>query len=175
MLSHTTSLSLAQLDAHVLAAQAIILDMSNVATGQLNELITAHGNAIGSPSKFISPPTAFHCRPLHRNFKSSYDKQGLWTVVLADKGQKKLPALNRFIKPIQQMEVDLNDTVEAVNSNSEENPPQIYTEHFSIEELHYTLKRKDGRVVGLYDEILLLYEQLDKYKSKTSVKTAHLR
>ena len=56
----------------------------------------------------------------------------LWNVILADKGQKKSPALNRFIKPIQQLEADMNE------------------------------------VVGLYDEISLLYEQLDKYKSANS-------
>ena len=92
----------------------------------------------------------------------------LWNVVLANKGQKKSPALSRFVKSIQQM-VSLNDTLEAANNDSEENPsPQIYIEHFSMEELHYTLKRNDGRVVALYDEISLLYEQLDKYKSGNS-------
>ena len=55
-MSHTTSLSLAQIDAHVFAAQAISLDMSKVATGPLNKLITAHANAIGSPSEFIFFP-----------------------------------------------------------------------------------------------------------------------
>jgi hypothetical protein len=37
-----------------------------------------------------------------------------------------------------------------------------------MEELHYTLKRNNGRVVGLYDEISLLYEQLDKYRNGIS-------
>ncbi|KAK3732452.1 hypothetical protein QZH41_002029 [Actinostola sp. cb2023] len=37
-----------------------------------------------------------------------------------------------------------------------------------MEELHYTLKRNNGRVIGLYDEISLLYEQLDKYKNGIS-------
>lgn len=37
-----------------------------------------------------------------------------------------------------------------------------------MEELHYTLKRNEGRVVRLYDEISLLYEQLGKYKNGSS-------
>ena len=51
------------------------------------------------------------------------------------------------------------------NSTSDEengHVPQIYIKHFSMEELHYTLKRNRGRVVGLYDKISLLYEQLDR-------------
>ena len=57
------------------------------------------------------------------------------------------------------------------NSTSDEgngHAPQIYIEHFSMDELHYTLKKNRGRVVGLYDEISLLYEQLDKYKNGSS-------
>jgi hypothetical protein len=44
----------------------------------------------------------------------------------------------------------------------------IYIEHFSMEELHYTLMHNNGRVVGLYDEISFLYEQLDKYRNGIS-------
>ena len=48
---------------------------------------------------------------------------------------------------------------------SSEIQPQIFVEHFSFEELHYTMKRNDNRILGLYDELSLLYEQLDRYKA----------
>ena len=54
---------------------------------------------------------------------------------------------------------------EGVKADSENPEPQIFIEHFSMEELHYTLKRNNGRIIGLYDDISLLYEQLDKYKN----------
>ena len=180
-MSHTTSLYLAQIDAHVFAAQAISLHMSKVATGPLNKLITAYANAIGSPSEFIFFPllsiAAHFTGPSTRVMinKDWLEPLILWNVVLADKGQKKSPALNRFVKPIQQLEVDLNDADDAGNDDDDENySRQIYIEHFSMKELHYTLKRNDGRVVGLYDEISLLYEQLDKYKSGNSDRNTFL-
>ena len=67
-------------------------------------------------------PITFHCCPLHRTFHSTtrvminkdwLEPLVLWNVVLADKGQKKSPTLNRFVKPIQQLEVDLNDADDA--------------------------------------------------------------
>ena len=36
------------------------------------------------------------------------------------------------------------------------------------QELHFTLKRNNGKVIGMYDEVSLLYEQLDKYKNGSS-------
>ena len=99
----------------------------------------------------------------------------LWTVVLAHKGQKKSPALNRFLKPIQELEEEMKKRRQERDTENEGDPEksaemegQIYIEDFSMEELHYTLKRNEGRVVGLYDEISLLYEQLDKYKNGSS-------
>lgn len=115
MSAHTTPLSLAQIDAHVFAAQAISLDMSKVASGPLNRLITAHANAIGSPLEFIFFPllsiASHFTGPSTRIMinKDWLEPLILWNVVLADKGQKKSPALNRFIKPIQQLEVHLNN------------------------------------------------------------------
>ena len=51
--------------------------------------------------------------------------------------------------------------MEETESNGDaEEPSQIFVEHFSMEELHYTMKRNGNRVVGLY-ELSLLYEQLD--------------
>ena len=53
----------------------------------------------------------------------------------------------------------------STENESEEKQPQIFVEHFSFEELHYTMKKNNGRIIGLYDELSLLYEQLDWYKS----------
>lgn len=92
----------------------------------------------------------------------------VWNVVLADKGQKKSAALNRFMSRIQTMEEELNHDDEINPAEEDHEERQIYIEHFSMEELHYTLKRNNGRVVGLYDEVSLLYEQLDRYKNGSS-------
>ena len=55
--------------------------------------------------------------------------------------------------------------MEETESNGDaEEPSQIYVEHFSMEELHYTMKRNGNRVGGLYNELSLLYEQLDRFK-----------
>ena len=73
---------------------------------------------------------------------------------MAHKGQKKSLALGCFSKELTEME-------ETLTSIDGEHPPQIFVEHFSFEEIHYTMKRNDNRVLGLYDELSLLYEQLD--------------
>ena len=36
-----------------------------------------------------------------------------------------------------------------------------------MEDLHFTLKRNGGRVVGLHDEVSLLYKQLDRYNQSS--------
>ena len=73
---------------------------------------------------------------------------------------KKSPALACFNHELTKFEEQLCDT-----ESTQENPPQIFVEHFSFEELHYTMKRNNGLVIGLYDELSLLYEQLDRYKA----------
>ena len=52
-----------------------------------------------------------------------------------------------------------------LKNESSEFQPQIFVEHFSFEELHYTMKWNNNRILGLYDELNLLYEQLDHYKA----------
>lgn len=74
----------------------------------------------------------------------------------------------RFLKPIQQIEESLQQPSEEEQEDNGNPAQQVYIEHFSMEELHYTLKRNNGRVVGLYDEVSLLYEQLDKYRNGSS-------
>ena len=83
----------------------------------------------------------------------------------------KSPALNRFLQPVKDLEAEMQSLADENSPSDKENEGhahQIYIKRFSMEELHYTLKRNRGRVVGLYDEISLLYEQLDKYKNGSS-------
>ena len=94
----------------------------------------------------------------------------LWSVIAADKGQKKYPSLNRFIPGIEEMEEELQE--EALEQSIAEGVPedeiivpQITAEHFSFEELHSVLKRNGGKIVGLYDEVSVLYDLMDKHKS----------
>ena len=56
---------------------------------------------------------------------------------MAHKGQKKSPALGCFNKELTEME-------ETLTSIEGEHPPQIFVEHFSFEELHYTMKHNDN-------------------------------
>ena len=37
-----------------------------------------------------------------------------------------------------------------------------YVEHFSKENFHFSLKTKGGRAVGMYDELNVLFDQLDR-------------
>ena len=81
----------------------------------------------------------------------------LWGVVVAHKGQKKSPTLGCFHRELTK--------IEELKNNTSEIQPQIFVEHFSSEELHYTMKRNNNRILGLHDELSLLYEQLDRYKA----------
>ena len=79
-------------------------------------------------------------------------------VILADKGQKS-PALT-VINAIKSIENEMNEVEE---QRPRERPKQIYIQHFSMD-LHCTMKRNSGRIVGLYDEVSLLYEQLTGHR-----------
>ena len=73
----------------------------------------------------------------------------MWKLVVADKGQKKYPALGQFEETIEEMEAELRvDVVEkSVASNVPEvqrYDPQITVNHFSFEDLHFALKRNMG-------------------------------
>ena len=80
---------------------------------------------------------------------------------MAHKGQKKSPALQCFNKALSTLEEKLIED----QQGESEHPPQIFVEHFSFEELHYTMKGNNNRIIGLYNELSLLYEQLDRYKA----------
>ena len=95
----------------------------------------------------------------------------LWSVVAADKGQKKSPALNRFSPAIEKMGEELRK--EALERSRSKNipaeqaiVPQITAEHFSFE-FHFALKRNAENLVRLYVEISILCELMDKNKGGT--------
>lgn len=178
MSSQASSLTNVEIDQRVAIAQRNILEIDDVMTADLKKVIRVNADAMGSPLEFIFfPLLSISSHFMGPNTQVQVNEQWrepliLWTVVLADKGQKKSPALNRFLKPIQELgeQMRKKETEDPTDpeKGEETSEEQIYIEHFSMEELHYTLKRNEGRVVGLYDEISLLYEQLDKYKNGSS-------
>ena len=153
-----------EVERRIAAAQAIHLDLGRATTRRIHKLVTDYSASIGCPKEFFLLPlqsiSAHFIGPkasvkVHDSWKEPII---LWSVVMAHKGQKKSPALGCFNKQLTEME-------EMLTSTDSEHPPQIFVEHFSFEELHYTMKRNDNRVLGLYDELSLLYEQLDRYKA----------
>lgn len=145
-------ISIFDIDRRVALAQSILFDIETCTTSLIKDLVKANCNAIGSPQEFIYFPllsVASHFMVPHTRVVINEDWQEpliLWNVVLADKGQKKSPALNRLLKPIQKLEEKLiRDSVEQQDEEEEEEKfrPQIYIEHFSMEELYYTLKRNN--------------------------------
>lgn len=122
--------------------------------------MTKYAAFIGCPEEFFLLPL----QSIAAHFTTSVQVNSdwveliiLWSVVVAHRGQKKSPALSMFTKELSKMEKKEN------NEDAEE-PSQNFVEHFSMEELHYTLKRNGNRVVGSYDELSLLYKQLDRFK-----------
>ena len=55
-------------------------------------------------------------------------------------------------------------------------PPQLCIDHFSFEELHNVMRRNNGQLLGLFDEMSTLHSLLDLFKHSGSVmdrKTHH--
>ena len=156
-----------EVDKRIAAAQEIQLDFSTATTDRIRKLVSDYAVSIGCPKEFFLLPLqslAAHfigpkaCVQVHSSWEEPII---LWSVVMAHKGQKKSPALQCFNKTLSTLEERQN----ADEPSDSEHPPQIFVEHFSFEELHYTMKRNNNRIVGLYDELSLLYEQLDRYKA----------
>ena len=159
-------------------AQEMKFDVESCLTNQIRELCEAHANSVGAPIEFILFPllslTAHFMGPSYVDISEDERKEWkepviLWNIIAADKGQKKSPALNRFIPGIEEMEeelqADAHEQSVAQNIPEEERiVPQITVEHFSFEELHFVLKRNNGKIVGLYDEVSVFYDQMDKHK-----------
>ena len=179
-----------EMDRRILAAQSIPFDLDDFASEGIKTLVRDNSDAIGCPVEFMYFPLLSLGAHFMGPGTSVLIKKGwkepviVWTVKLADKGQKKSPALNCFTGPINSMEKALMEEAKLVETDHQhgegdeesddttkkekERLPQIAISHFSMEELHYTLKRNGGRIIGLYDEVTLLYDQLDKYKSGSS-------
>ena len=85
----------------------------------------------------------------------------VWTVLMAHKGLKKSPVLGKFISALSKLEQDID---ESDDNEVEDISQQHFVEHFSMEELHYTMKRSGGRILAVFDELGLMFEQLDRYK-----------
>ena len=156
-----------KVDRCIVAAQEIQLDFSTATTDRVRKLVSDYAASIGCPKEFFLLPLQSLaanfigpevCVQVHTSWEEPII---LWSVVMAHKGQKKSPALQCFNKALSTLEENQNADI----SSDSEHPPQIFVEHFSFEELHYTMKRNNNRIVGLYDELSLLYEQLHHYKA----------
>ena len=113
MSTQVSSLTYFEIDRRVAKAQSNNLDIDAVVTEAMKKVINANADAIGSPLEFIFFPllsiSAYFMGPNTRILVNEQWREPLilWTVVLADKGQKKSPALNRFVKPIQELEEEM--------------------------------------------------------------------
>lgn len=113
MSTQASSLTCGEIDRRVAKAQSNNLDIDAVVTEAMKKVIKANADAIGSPLEFIFFPllsiSAHFMGPNTRILVNEQWREPLilWTVVLADKDQKKSPALNRFLKPIQELEEEM--------------------------------------------------------------------
>ena len=142
-----------EVERRIAAAQTIHLDLGSATTERIHKLVTDYSTSIGCPKElfllplqsisahFIGPKASIK---IHDAWKEPII---LWSIVMAHKGQKRSLALGCFNKELTEME-------ETLTSIDGEHPPQIVVEHFSFEEVHYTMKRNDNRVLGLYDECM---------------------
>ena len=87
-------------------AQSNNLDIDAVVTEAMKTVIKANADAIGSPLEFIFfPLPSISAHFMGPNTRILVNEQWrapltLWTFFLAEKGQKKSPAPNLFVKPM---------------------------------------------------------------------------
>ena len=108
------SLPIEEIDEKVKRAQEVVLDVEKSVPPKVVNLVRCHAEAIGAPFEFILFPLLSIVVHFAGGSKVWLKKDWpeiliIWTVVLADKGQKKSPALSRFIKPIQKLEEALRE------------------------------------------------------------------
>ena len=149
----TMSLSDADIERRICAAQKIQLNLDEATGPRISRFVTDYASSIGSPKEFFLLPVqsiaAYFMGPkttvkVHEGWSEPVI---VWAVVMAHKGQKKSPALGCFHRELCKMEEDLISS----ENESEEKQPQIFVEHFSFEELHYTMKKNNNcRIIGLY-------------------------
>ena len=155
-------------------AQEMPFDVDACMTRRIRQLCQAHADSVGAPIEFLLFPLlslgAHFMGPSFVNIREGWKEPViLWNVIAADKGQKKSPSLSRFLPALEEIEEELQAEaleVSVANNVPEEERvvPQITAEHFSFEELHFVLKRNSGKVAGLYDEVSVLYDLMDKHK-----------
>ena len=163
-MASSSSLSDHEVERRITEAQNICFDLEKTTTPAIAKYVTDYATSIGCPKQFFLVPL----QSIAAHFmgpKASVKVHEGWSepiilcgVVVAHKGQKKSPALGCFHRELTKIEEELK-------SDTSEIQPRIFVEHFSFEELHYTMKRNNNRILGLYDELSLLYEQLDRYKA----------
>lgn len=97
------NLTLLEIDRRVAAAQRLALDLDQCTSDKVKSLVKLHANTIGCPVEFMFMPlltlTSHFMGPDTRvKVKDGWEEPPIiWTVVLADKGQKKSAALNRYL------------------------------------------------------------------------------
>ena len=157
-------------------AQSSCLDLADVLTPTVVVLINALADAIGCPVEFIFFPLLTiiaSCVGINGTIRINdtwSEPAIMWFIVAANKGQKKTAALRLLKKPLLEIETELQqqwrvDTAEDKQST----PPQLCIDHFSFEELHSVMRRNNGQVLGLFDEMSTLYSLLDLFKHSGSV------
>ena len=53
-------------------------------------------------------------------------------------------------------------------------PPQLVVQQFSMEALHHIMTQNKSQMLGLYDEMTVMYGQLDAYKHSAWVNSGSL-
>ena len=120
-----SSTSSSDIDKRIVAAQALLFDINNCATMNIRNLVEDNSKAVGCPFEFIYFPmltlTAHFIGPGARVLVNKDWKEPviMWTVILADKGQKKSPALSRFLGPIKVLEEKMIDQQKDISINCE--------------------------------------------------------
>lgn len=155
-------------------AQKIELCDNVLRCDKIENLLTAHSQAVGCPKDFILFPlltAVAYCLGIKTEIHVNpewIEPPIMWFVVAARKGEKKTAGLNRVKDCLAELE---NEEQTLWREKNREHPtkdmPQILVEYFLFEELHEVLKRSNGSVIGMFDEFITLLQQLDLFKGST--------
>ena len=113
---------------------------TNDLTPLVKAIVDVYSETIGCPPQFI----LFSILPMCAHFMGKNTRAMVKpdTVVLTDKGQKKSPALKKIISCVKMIEDEYNEEDEEMETR--DRPLQMYIDHFSMEDLHFALKRNGG-------------------------------
>lgn len=156
-------------------AQASRIDLSEVLSPTLFNIVMANADAIGVSPEFILYPMLTATASLmgtnaHISINSEWKEPSiLWFIIAAKKGEKKTAALKRVRGPIESLEEELKqEWMENESPTRPAIPPQLVIDYFSFEELHSVMSRNRGQVLGMFDEMSSFYGQLDLFKHSSS-------